>query len=68
MLLRIACARCHLASLWTDDPECFLATVCNRIGRCEATLVDENFRGVKPREFDAEGRGVPRAAVSSVRA
>jgi len=48
MLLRIACARCRLASLWTDDPECFLATVCQGAGRCEATLVDEDFHGVKP--------------------
>lgn len=43
MLVRIACTRCHLASLWTDDPQCFLATVCNRTARCEATLLDEDF-------------------------
>ncbi|MGH7899388.1 MAG: hypothetical protein ACREQQ_15645 [Candidatus Binatia bacterium] len=47
MLLRIACDRCHLASLWTDDPRSFLATVCHRGVRCEATLVDEEFRGVE---------------------
>jgi hypothetical protein len=46
MLLRIACARCRLSSLWTDEPRCFLATVCRDPRRCEATLLDEEFRGV----------------------
>jgi hypothetical protein len=46
MLLRIACVRCHLASLWTDEPRSFLATVCPDPRRCEAKLLDEEFRGV----------------------
>jgi len=46
MLVRIACSRCRLASLWTDDPQAFLATVCRDPRRCEATLVDEAFHGV----------------------
>ena len=46
MLLRIACVRCHLASLWTDEPRSFLATVCCDPRRCEAKLLDEEFRGV----------------------
>jgi len=43
MLVRVACIRCQLASLWTDEPRCFLATVCRDPRRCEATLVDEEF-------------------------
>ena len=46
MLLRIDCVRCHLASLWTDEPRYFLATVCCDPRRCEARLLDEEFRGV----------------------
>lgn len=45
MLLRIACARCRLASLWTDEPRSFLATICREPRRCEAMLLDEEFRG-----------------------
>ncbi len=43
MLVRVACIRCQLASLWTDEPRCFLATVCRDPRRCEATLLDEAF-------------------------
>ena len=43
MLVRVACSRCQLASLWTDEPRCFLATVCRDPRRCEATLLDEAF-------------------------
>ena len=43
MLVRVACIRCQLASLWTDEPRCFLATVCRDPRRCEATLRDEAF-------------------------
>ena len=46
MLLRIACVRCRLGSLWTDEPHSFLATVCRDLRRCEATLLDEQFCGV----------------------
>ena len=46
MLLRVACIRCNLASLWTDEPRCFLATVCRDSRRCEAILLDERFHGV----------------------
>ena len=46
MLLRVACVRCNLTSLWTDEPRCFLATVCCDPRRCEATLLNEEFRGV----------------------
>jgi hypothetical protein len=50
MLLRIACTRCRLASLWTDEPRCFLATVCRAPRHCEATLRDERFGGSRARE------------------
>jgi hypothetical protein len=43
MLMRIACVRCRLASLWTDEPRSFLATVCRDARHCEAILVDEEF-------------------------
>ena len=46
MLVRVACIRCNLTSLWTDEPRCFLATVCRDSRRCEATLFDEQFHGV----------------------
>jgi len=53
VLLRIACVRCHLASLWTDEPRYFLATVCCDPRRCEAELLDEEFRGVSlPRPLE----------------
>ena len=45
MLVRVACVRCQLASLWTDEPRCFLATVCRDPRRCEATLLEEAFVG-----------------------
>jgi hypothetical protein len=43
MLVRVACIRCQLESLWTDEPRCFLATVCRDPRRCQATLLDEAF-------------------------
>jgi hypothetical protein len=43
MLLRISCFRCRLASLWTDEPAAFLATICRDRRRCRATLHDERF-------------------------
>jgi hypothetical protein len=46
MLVRIACSRCCLDSLWTDEPQSFLSTVCRVPRRCQATLVDEDFHGV----------------------
>jgi hypothetical protein len=46
MLVRIACPRCRLDSLWTDEPQPFLSTVCRNPRRCEATLLDEDFRGI----------------------
>jgi hypothetical protein len=45
MLVRIACPRCRLESLWTDDPDAFLSTVCRDPRRCHATLSNEPFRG-----------------------
>ena len=54
MLLRIACARCRLGSLWTDEPRSFLATVCREPRRCQATLLDERFAGAGPTESTAE--------------
>ena len=45
MLVRVACIRCQLESLWTDEPRCFLATVCRSPRRCQATLLDEAFKG-----------------------
>lgn len=56
MLLRIACVRCRLASLWTDEPRSFLATVCRNPRRCEASLVDEEFRGIPPMTCRDPGR------------
>lgn len=59
MLRRIACARCRLGSLWTDEPAGFLATVCCRPGRCEAVLLDEEFAAGtgSPAAADAPGSG-----------
>jgi hypothetical protein len=45
VLLRIACVPCNLASLWTDEPRWFLASVCRARRRCKAELLDEQFRG-----------------------
>lgn len=43
MFARIRCRRCHLSSLWTDDPEYFLRSVCVRPSACEAKLLEEEF-------------------------
>ena len=43
MLVRVACVRCRLASLWTDEPRSLLATVCHDARHCEAILVDDEF-------------------------
>jgi hypothetical protein len=48
MFVRIRCQRCHLSSLWTDDPEYFLRTVCLRRSACEAKLVEEEFCSLGP--------------------
>ena len=50
MLVRVACIRCRLASLWTDEPRCFLMTVCLSPRACEATLTDEPFGRERFRE------------------
>ena len=67
MLVRIACPRCRLDSLWTDEPDFFLATVCRDPRRCEATLADEPFRAVPSPITAAEdlrrnSRGAPAEA------
>ena len=54
MLLRIACSRCRLASLWTDDPRSFLTTVCREPRRCEASFLDESFEGTADRPVSSE--------------
>jgi hypothetical protein len=36
MLVHVRCERCQLPSVWTDDPEGFLSTVCLHSGRCLA--------------------------------
>ena len=55
MLLRISCVPCRLGSLWTDEPEAFLATICRRPMRCQATLHDERFgRNLVPPSTPAE--------------
>jgi hypothetical protein len=46
MLMRVACVRCRLASLWTDEPRSFLSTICRDPRRCEATLLDEEFQRI----------------------
>jgi hypothetical protein len=43
MLVRVSCKACHLSSIWTDDPEAFLHSVCLRYRHCEAKLADEAF-------------------------
>jgi hypothetical protein len=62
MLLRIACTRCRLASLWTDEPRCFLATVCRAPRHCEATLHDERF-GATPGSEACDARSSPATVV-----
>jgi len=46
MLMRVACVRCRLESLWTDEPRTFLATICRDPRRCEASLFDEEFQRI----------------------
>ena len=41
MLVRISCKPCGISSLWTDEPHCFLQTICHRQRSCEARLVGE---------------------------
>lgn len=48
-LVRVCCRRCRLASLWTDAPAAFLATVCNAPSRCEAELLEEEFQSAPSR-------------------
>jgi len=54
MLVRVACIRCNLASLWTDEPQYFLASVCPDLRRCEASLLEEQFHGVARPQPDCE--------------
>ncbi len=53
MLYRVSCARCRLASLWTDEPIPFLATVCQGWGTCEAVLLEERFGEAKEPPMEA---------------
>ena len=41
MLVRIACRPCRIQSLWTDDPESFLESVCHHRKGCQAQLSEE---------------------------
>jgi hypothetical protein len=41
MLIRIACRPCHIQSLWTDDPQSFLESVCHHRKGCHAKLTEE---------------------------
>ena len=41
MLVRIACRPCHIQSLWTDDPQSFLESVCHHRKGCQAKLTEE---------------------------
>ena len=41
MLIRIACRPCHIQSLWTDDPQSFLESVCHHRKGCQAKLTEE---------------------------
>ena len=60
MLLRVACVRCRLASLWTDEPRSFLATICRDPRRCEATLLDEEFQRIAAASAEpARAAGAP---------
>jgi hypothetical protein len=43
MLYRISCQNCRLSSLWTDEPEAFLASVCPRYRHCQARLESEEL-------------------------
>lgn len=45
MFARISCPRCHLSSVWTDDPENFLRDVCERPGHCQGEVLHEEFAG-----------------------
>lgn len=55
-LVRVACRRCLLAALWTDDPSGFLDTVCTRRRRCEARLVDESYERLDPVSHAKDGQ------------
>ncbi len=41
MLFRVSCKTCHLSSIWTDDPQFFLQSVCLKYRHCAAKLVEE---------------------------
>lgn len=62
MLVRVSCKTCHVDSLWTDDPETFLASVCLRRRRCRAALAEEG--GFERRE---KPQGVLASPTSGIR-
>lgn len=65
MLVRIWCPRCRLASLWTDEPQWFLATVCRCRDRCMARLLAESFteaRNPLPRANGGAALNYPKRA------
>ena len=48
MLLRIACVRCRLASLWTDEPRSFLDHGLPAIPSLPGNAAGRTFCGVEP--------------------
>ncbi len=48
MFAKISCPRCHLSSLWTDDPERFLRDVCQHPGDCQGEVLHEALAGSLP--------------------
>jgi hypothetical protein len=50
MLYRVSCQNCRLSSLWTDEPEAFLASVCPRYRHRQARLEAEELE-VEEQDF-----------------
>jgi hypothetical protein len=67
MLVRISCSRCHLASLWTDEPRWFLSSVCLHSRECRARLLAEDFSTLPARRVGGSlGSDAQTAEVSDV--
>jgi hypothetical protein len=66
MLVRISCSRCHLASLWTDEPRWFLSSVCLHSRECRARLLTEDFSTLPARRAGSLGSDAQTAEVSDV--
>jgi hypothetical protein len=66
MLVRISCSRCHLGSLWTDEPRWFLSSVCLHSRECQARLLEEDFSTLPARRAGSLGADAQTAEAPAV--